>query len=128
MSHHVMPFEMNDTVHVFRMTEFGGIQRVLLRDSAKENSQQLMHIRHHLMMEADAFAQGNFSDPAKLHGANMPGLAELHANKDKFTAVYFQEPDGAGIRFETKDLTTLTAIHRWFGAQLSEHGADARAE
>jgi hypothetical protein len=22
----------------------------------------------------------------------------------------------------------LTALHRWFGAQLSEHGADAKAE
>jgi hypothetical protein len=26
------------------------------------------------------------------------------------------------------DLRLLTALHRWFGAQLSEHGADARAE
>jgi len=25
-------------------------------------------------------------------------------------------------------LSILTAIHRWFGAQLSEHGADAKAE
>ena len=32
------------------------------------------------------------------------------------------------ITFETKELGIITAIHRWFGAQLSEHGADARAE
>lgn len=30
--------------------------------------------------------------------------------------------------FSTQDRHLLTAIHRWFGAQLSEHGADARAE
>lgn len=30
--------------------------------------------------------------------------------------------------FETRDLRLLTAIHRWFGAQLSEHGSDVRAE
>lgn len=29
---------------------------------------------------------------------------------------------------ELIDPALLTAIHRWFGAQLSEHGADARAE
>lgn len=87
-----------------------------------------MFIRHHLMMEATAFEKGDFKDPAKLHGKDMPGLAELTINADKFTASYFEEPNGAGIRFETEDLSTLTAIHRWFGAQLSEHGTDARAE
>ena len=37
-------------------------------------------------------------------------------------------PAGAQLSFKTDDLHLLTAIHRWFGAQLSEHGADARAE
>jgi hypothetical protein len=36
--------------------------------------------------------------------------------------------DGAEITFKTTDPHLLTAIHRWFGAQLSEHGADAKAE
>jgi hypothetical protein len=36
--------------------------------------------------------------------------------------------DGAEITFETTDLRLLTAIHRWFGAQLSEHGSDATSE
>jgi hypothetical protein len=37
-------------------------------------------------------------------------------------------PNGAEIMFETADLHLLTAIHRWFGAQLSEHGSDATSE
>ena len=82
----------------------------------------------YLMKASQALSHSNFSDPAKLHGTDITGLAELTANADKFTASYFEEANGAGIRFETEDLTTLTAIHRWFGAQLSEHGADARAE
>lgn len=126
MSHHVMPFTMKDTIHLFRMTETGGIQRVLLREDG--DSSQLMHIRHHLQMEADLFRQGNFSDPQRLHGDNMPGLAELRANPGTMQVEYFEEAQGAGIRFTTSDIKTLTAIHRWFGAQLSEHGADAKAE
>jgi hypothetical protein len=42
--------------------------------------------------------------------------------------LYSDLPDGAEITFKTTDPQLLTAIHRWFGAQLSEHGADAKAE
>jgi hypothetical protein len=41
---------------------------------------------------------------------------------------YSELRDGAEIAFKTADPRLLTAIHRWFGAQLSEHGADAKAE
>jgi hypothetical protein len=34
-------------------------------------------------------------------------------------------PHGAQITFITSDLKLITALHRWFGAQLSDHGADA---
>ncbi len=74
------------------------------------------------------FDRGNYSDPTKLHGDDMPGIAELRANPDAVKVSYAELPTGAQLTFETKDLSMLTAIHRWFGAQLSEHGADARAE
>lgn len=32
MSHAVMPFDMTKTVHVFTMTESGGIERVIVKD------------------------------------------------------------------------------------------------
>ncbi|NVK43516.1 MAG: hypothetical protein HWE39_19905 [Oceanospirillaceae bacterium] len=126
MSHHVMPFEMAKTVHVFKMTESGGIQRVLARDPS--DAEQIALIRQHLKHEAGRFSHGDYSDPANLHGADMPGLADLQANPAAVEVSYSELPAGAQLTFETKDLRLLTAIHRWFGAQLSEHGADARAE
>jgi hypothetical protein len=126
MSHSVMPFDMSKTIHVFRMTESGGVQKVLARDPSE--TEQILLIRQHLSHEAQKFGRGDFSDPTKLHGATMPGLAELHNNPSKVKVSYSELPAGAQLTFETKDLTILTAIHRWFGAQLSEHGADARAE
>ena len=126
MSHHVMPFDMSKTIHVFRMTEYGGVQQVLVRDQSEMD--QIVLIRQHLRQEAERFRRGDYSDPTKLHGADMPGLAELHANFSEVMVSYSELPAGAQITFETKDLSMLTAIHRWFGAQLSEHGADARAE
>jgi hypothetical protein len=126
MSHHVMPFDVSKTVHVFRMTEYGGVQRVLALDP--DATDQIVLIRQHLQHEAQKFKQGDYSDPAQLHGASMPGLAELRANPSKVKVTYAELPHGARLTFETEDLRLLTAIHRWFGAQLSEHCADARAE
>ncbi len=126
MSHRVMPFDMSKTIHVFRMTESGGVQKVLARDPGETG--QIVLIRQHLRHEAKKFAQGDYSDPTKLHGSDMPGLAELRANAAQVKVAYAELPTGAQLTFATKDLSMLTAIHRWFGAQLSEHGADARAE
>ena len=126
MAHSVMPFAMSKTVHVFKMTEQGGVMQVVTREAGA--SEQIPLIQQHLQHEAAQFQKGDFSDPAKLHGAAMPGLKELEAGAAKINVTYEALPNGAAIRFETSDAHLLTAIHRWFGAQLSEHGADARAE
>jgi hypothetical protein len=126
MAHGVMPFDMSKTEHIFRMTETGGVQRVIARDPGALD--QIALIRQHLRHEATRFQQGDYSDPAKLHGAAMPGLSELQAGASHIKVSYAPLPEGAEMTFETTDVHLLTALHRWFGAQLSEHGADARAE
>lgn len=126
MAHSVMPFDISKTVHIFKMTEFGGIQRVIVKDP--DATDQVALIQQHLQHEARMFQQGNYSDPKKLHGAEMPGLKDLEAGASRINVSYAAIPSGAVIRFETTDLHLITAIHRWFGAQLSEHGADARSE
>jgi len=126
MQHHVMPFDVSKSVHIFRMTETGGVEQVVVRDTA--DSDQIALIRQHLKHEAAKFQRGDYSDPATLHGPGMPGLKELHAHASQIRVSYSELPEGAQITFETDDLALLTAVHRWFGAQLSEHGADARAE
>lgn len=124
--HEVMPFDLARVVHIFRMTEQGGVQRVTAKEPT--DREQVALIQEHLQHEAANFAAGNFNDPAHLHGAGMPGLKELQSGVGQVAVVYSPLPDGAQISFTTSDLHLLTAIHRWFGAQLSEHGADARAE
>jgi hypothetical protein len=125
--HEVMPFDLGKTVHIFRMTEDGGIQQVVLRGDDADAGQVRM-IQHHLGMEAAEFQRGNFADPAHLHGSGMPGLRELQEGAGHMQITYRPLPNGGEIRFRAKDIKLVTAVHRWFGAQLSEHGADARAE
>jgi len=125
-AHTVMPFDISKTVHIFRMTERGGVQRVVIRDASAQ--EQVAPIQQHLSQEAEKFQQGDFSDPGMLHGGDMPGLKDLQAAGSKIRVSYAALSNGAEIVFSTDDKHLLTAIHRWFGAQLSEHGADAKAE
>lgn len=126
MSSSVMPFDISRVLHIFRMTETGGVERIVSRDP--RDSQQIALIRQHLKREAKRFQAGNYSDPARLHGANMPGLKLLESGASAIRISYRELPVGAEIVFSTHSIKLLTAIHRWFGAQLSEHGADAKAE
>ena len=125
--HEVMPFDLAKTVHVFRMTTDGGSQKVIVRGDSPD-PEQVRLVQHHLEMEAAEFRNGNYEDPAHLHGQGMPGLRELMAGAGRIRITYRALPNGGEIRFRTSDIKLITAVHRWFGAQLSEHGADARTE
>ena len=86
----VMPFALEQTVHVFDKTDSGGVQRVLVRGDAPD---QLAMIRSHLREIAKSFATRDFSKPMHIHGADMPGLAEMQAAKaDELSADYRKLP------------------------------------
>lgn len=126
MGQTVMPFDLNKTTHVFQMTDAGGIQSVLVKDA--QDKGQIALIRQHLRHEAESFQHGDYADPIALHGKTMPGVSELERDHAAMAVSYSDLPLGAALTFQTRDPHLVTAIHRWFGAQLSEHGADARAE
>ena len=119
----VMPFDLEKTVHVFEKFNDGGLQKVVVKDPS--NREQISLIQAHLKEESERFRRGDFSDPAKIHGQDMPGLAELRSGSLKIEVVYTPLPDGAEIRYTTKDPALLMAIHHWFDAQLSDHGRHA---
>jgi len=123
MSSQVMPFDLGQTTHIFEMTESGGIQQVIADDPS--DSAQIALIQQHIQHETMLFSAGDFSDPTSLHGADMPGVKELAAGVAQIKIEYAPLPNGAQIAFTTQDLHLITAIHRWFGAQLSDHGSDA---
>ncbi len=117
----VMPFDLDATTHYFEPSEDGGVESVLADDPS--DSEQIELIQQHLREEAAAFARGEFDDPAQIHGEDMPGLATLEANADQIGIEYRSRDDGAEIRFITDDPILVTALHDWFAAQTSDHGA-----
>ena len=123
MGYQVMPFDLSQTTHIFEMTESGGVQQVIAKDPG--DNAQIILIQQHLQHEAMRFRAGDFSDPTSLHGGDMPGVKELARGAAQIKIEYTALPNGAQITFATQDLQLITAIHRWFGAQLSDHGSDA---
>lgn len=126
MGQTVMPFDLSKTTHLFRMTDSGGVQSVVVKNVQEKD--QIALIRQHLHHEAEAFQRGDYSDPTSLHGKTMPGVSELESHHASIAVAYSELPLGAALTFRTRDRHLVMEIHRWFGAQLSEHGADAMAE
>lgn len=122
----VMPFQLRATTHVFSKTGDGGVQRVVAKDPG--DGAQIRLVRAHLRQIADQFGKGDYSGPAHIHGASMPGLAELSQSGTGDVAITYQDlPDGGQIRYSSARAALVSALHRWFDAQLSDHGADAEA-
>jgi hypothetical protein len=119
----VMPFDLERTTHIFNDLPDGGLQQVVADDPA--DATQVALIRTHLQAEAAKFGRGDFGDPAAIHGAMMPGLAELRQGYAQVAVAYAELPDGAQIRYTTGDPTMVSALHAWFAAQLSDHGGHA---
>jgi len=107
---HVMPFNLEQTTHVFSKTEKGGVQQVIVKDLA--NAEQIKLIREHLSKISYEFQQGDFSNPAKIHGDNMHGLDDLRkAKPNQIDIVYKELPNGAEINYSTHIPDLINAIH-----------------
>lgn len=119
----VMPFDMNRTTHVFHELPDGGMQLVVAKDPA--DGKQVALIQSHLHMEANRFARGDFGDPATIHGTAMPGLSELRSGYRKIHIAYSDTTGGGHIRYTSSDPKMIAALHKWFAAQVSDHGAHA---
>lgn len=120
----VMPFALDATRHVFARTPDGGVQQVVAHDP--HDARQIALIRSHLAEIAEQFSRGDFSDPIRIHGAAMPGLAALQAAKQgEIQISYANLPDGGQIVYSTRSVALQQALHDWFDAQLSDHARHA---
>ncbi|MFZ0456478.1 MAG: hypothetical protein WCE54_19620 [Ignavibacteriaceae bacterium] len=121
----VMPFNMSKVTHYFIKTKDGG--NLIIKTKNPKDTVQAALVREHLKKEQALFSNANFRDPKTLHGMNMPGLKILSKSKGKFKVDYKELADGAQLEFTSKDSVVISAIHKWFDAQLRDHGSDAKS-
>lgn len=121
----VMPFDLDKTTHYFIQNDTGAVMEIKVKDP--NDQEQVGLIREHLQKEANLFAQGDFGDPANLHGMDMPGLSVLSNSAGKFSVSYYEIKGGAKLEYISDDSEIITALHEWFMAQVMDHGSDAMA-
>lgn len=120
----VMPFSLAATTHVFIKTTDGGAQQVVAKKSA--DVAQVNLVRDHLREIREQFLKSDFSGPSHIHGQDMPGLADLKAAKPGQIAIDYEDVKGGGqLIYRTRDASLVVALHKWFDAQLADHGKDA---
>lgn len=126
----VMPFDLEQTTHIFEKTENGGRQQVIADRNrlGVADSEQIALIRQHLVEEAQRFAKGDFHDPSMIHGEQMPGLHELMTGAENIRIEYSEIVDGGQVLYTTDDPELVNAIHLWFDAQLADHGSHAASQ
>ena len=120
----VMPFDLKATTHEFKPLPEGGLQTVTANNPV--DKQQIELIQSHLQEESTKFQSGDFSDPAKIHGEDMPGLASLQSGASDIDVQYTPLANGGQIRYITEKADLVSAIHDWFSAQRSDHGHHAK--
>ena len=119
----IMPFDLTKTMHGFQNLPDGGRETVMANDAG--DTAQIALVRGHLRKEATLFGHGDFSGPAYIHGADMPGLPELRVGWRRVTVRYATQTGGATLIYRTTDPVMVAAIHQWFAAQTMEHGSHA---
>src|SRR5690606_17768686 len=117
------PFDLDATTHRFEPLDDGLLQTVVADDSA--DADQVALVREHLTEEAERFSDGDFDDPASIHGEEMPGLEELRTGFDEIEVAYAEVADGATITYTTAEADLVEALHDWAEAQVTDHGDHA---
>lgn len=115
----VMPFDLTRTTHTFTQTPRGGVEKVVVNEPSDTHNRDL--IRSHLRTEAENFRHGNYSDPAKIHGMDMPGVDELEQGAARVKLFYAETPGGAQITYAASDAKLISALHAWFDRQAGDH-------
>ena len=115
----VMPFDLSRTMHTFTKTANGGLQRVVVNDPT--DTRDLTLVRSHLRTEAEQFRNGNYTDPAKIHGMDMPGVSDLEAGAARVKVDYAEIPNGAQITYSSTEPGLISSLHDWFDRQASDH-------
>jgi hypothetical protein len=115
-----VPYALDQTLQTFSKTVHGGVLHVVAKSA--DNTRQIKLIQDYLLKMANDFRKGDFSETERMHGANMPGLAQLKmAETDDIKYEYKALANGAQIHFSTEYPQYDQALHEWLEAQMSDH-------
>ena len=96
----------------FQARDDGGVEQVVTRDTA--NQKELGQARAYLKDEVARFQQGQYDDPARTHGMEMPGSKALESGYSRIRVSYADLPNGGQVAYVASDAELVQALHAWF--------------
>jgi hypothetical protein len=111
--------------HTFDVTADGG--RIALQHDS-DDSVAVAQIRAHMRLIQHAFAAGDFTTPAFVHGHEMPGTKTMAEKRSAIVYTYGDLPRGGEVRISTSDSTARRAIEEFLAAQRMEHHAGGHSQ
>ena len=114
----VPSFDPEKAISLFQMLPDGGVQVLTVKDASDQKQIEL--IQAHLQEMSGKFSNGDFSDAARVHTNDMSWLNDLNAGAKQIDVDYTVLPNGGQISYTAADPSLVSAIHRWFMAQISD--------
>jgi hypothetical protein len=96
---------------VFTKTETGGVETILLEPGASIS--QIETLQKRLKGNATMQENGLAKDPVSIYGADIPGIAKMGENRDKYETIYKDLPLGGSVEYKSSDPAVIKAIHEW---------------
>lgn len=120
-THHLLPYAVDRASEGFAKTANGGIMQIVAKSA--DDAEQIKLMQQYLQQTAMEYGKGDFSSTERFHGTDIPGLAQMKADKaNKIKYEYKALTDGGQIVFSTEDLQLLEALHAWLDFQINAHG------
>lgn len=117
-----LPYGSDGIVENFTKTVHGGVQHVVAKSAG--DAAQIKLIQNRLQKRVEQYRNGDFSETERAHGSNMPGLTQLKlANPNDIKFEYKPLDNGGQIHYSSEYSQYIEALHEWFDAQNSAHGA-----
>jgi hypothetical protein len=117
----VMGVDQQAATHVFEDLADGG--RILFTANDASDTSAVRTIQAHLRAQATAFAAGDFSGPARVHGRAVPGTDVMAARRRSMRYDASDRPDGGELRIVATDPEALAAVRRFLQFQREDHRA-----
>jgi hypothetical protein len=134
-----MGFDQAKTVHHFRLTNYGGIIEVQVKERGPHpgsprgvpdpaDTESRDQIREHLQHITKMFSEGDFNAPMFIHAQVPPGVNVMQRLKGKINYEYVKTQRGALVRISTNDAEALEEVHKFLKFQIVEHQTGDQVE
>ena len=114
-----MGFDQAKITHTFTALDTGG--EILIKAKDASDALTIAQIQKHMKEIEKAFAEGDFSKPFFIHDEQVPGAADLKAEKKSLEYRAQTLADGARLAIVAKSPKAKDALHAFLRYQGNEH-------